>query len=102
MIFSLLFGILLGAFTVVFALQNTNSVSVKFFAWQLDGSLALILMASVLMGGVIALLLILPESIVNYFKYKRLIKENASLTDELQKQKELTLLAQENRVTEIK
>ena len=93
MIIPLIFGVLLGATTVIFALQNTITISVTFFSWQLQGSLALVLMASVVAGMITALLLVLPESIGNYFKYKKLLKENAKLTEDLRKQKELTVFA---------
>ena len=37
--------------------------------------------------------MILPESIKNYFRYRKLLKENARLEEELRKQKELTVFA---------
>ncbi len=93
MIFPLILGIILGAVSVIFALQNVTVITVTFFTWQLEGSLALILMSAIAMGVLITLLLILPESIRNYFRYKNLQKENAKLQEELRKQKELTVFA---------
>src|SRR4051812_16490273 len=100
MIIPLVVGVLLGAFSVVFALQNTQVVSVSFFAWHLEGSLALILMAALVMGVIIALLLVLPESIGSYFKYRRLVKGHANLSEELRKQKELTVSAEKRPTPE--
>ena len=93
MLFPLILGIILGALSVTFALQNIAVITVSFFHWQLSGSLSLILLLAVLMGVLITLLIILPESIRNYFKYKNLQHENKKLADDLQKQKELTFFA---------
>ena len=93
MLFPLIFGVILGAIAVIFALQNITVITVTFFTWQIEGSLALILMATLGMGILTALFIILPESIRNYFRYKNLKKENESLEEELRKQKELTVFA---------
>lgn len=87
-------GLVLGGVAVVFALQNIAVVTVTFFSWQFPpSSLAVILILSILAGILITLLILLPGSIGNYFKYKKLQKKNAELTEELRKQKELTLFA---------
>lgn len=93
MLLPLIFGVLLGAVTVIFALQNITVITVSFFSWQIEGSLALILLTTVVTGMIIAFLFVFPESIRNYFRYKKLKRENANLTEELRKQKELTVFA---------
>ncbi len=93
MIIPLTIGIVLGAVFVVFALQNITAITVTFFNWQIEGSLALILMLTLGVGVFITLLMLLPESIRNYFRYRSLKKENAALAEELRKQKELTHFA---------
>jgi uncharacterized integral membrane protein len=100
MIILFIIGLLLGAVSVVFALQNIASVTVVFFAWQLTGSLALIILMALLTGILITLLLLLPESISTYFNYRRLQKANANLAEELRKQKELTVFAKTTPPTE--
>lgn len=99
MILPLILGIVLGVLSVVFALQNIAVITVTFFSWQFQGSLALILLMAVGMGIVISLLLVLPESISNYFRYRALKKDNESLQEELRKQKELTLFARQTPAT---
>ncbi|MDO8451331.1 MAG: LapA family protein [bacterium] len=99
MIFSLTLGILLGAVSVIFALQNTAIITVKFFAWQFEGSLAFILLLTVTMGVLISLLMVLPESIKNYFRYRGLKSANAKLEEALRKQKELTVFARKTPPT---
>lgn len=89
MIIFLILGILLGGGAVVFAFQNTVPITVTFFAWQLGGSLSIILILAVLTGVLASLLIVLPESVNNYFKYRKLKKENKNLEEELGRQKEL-------------
>ena len=93
MLIFFILGLLLGGVMVIFALQNVAVITVSFFQWQLEGSLALILLLAVLAGILITLLLLLPESVSKYFKYKNLKKENQRLEEELRKQKELTVFA---------
>lgn len=92
-------GVVLGGLTVMFALQNIDVVTVSFFAWHLDGSLSLILMLATLAGIIIAFLMILPESVSGYFRYRALRRENARLEEELRKQKELTHFARKEAAT---
>lgn len=86
-------GLLLGGVAVIFSLQNVSVITVTFFSWHLTGSLALILLLAIASGIIITMLLLLPEFISNYFKYKILKRENKKLEEELRKQKELTVFA---------
>ena len=94
MIILFIVGLLLGVVSVIFALQNIAVVTISFFSWNLTGSLALILLLAITSGILIAILLLLPEFISNHFKYKSLRKDNKRLEEELRKQKELTIFAQ--------
>ena len=93
MIILFIIGLLLGAVSVIFALQNIDIVTVTFFSWHLTGSLALILLLTIAAGILVTILLILPGSVTNYFRYKKLEKENKKLIEDLRKQKELTIFA---------
>ncbi len=93
MIILFVIGLLLGAVSVIFALQNVAVITVTFFSWQITGSLALILLIAISSGVLVTVLLLLPEFVSNYFKYRSLKKENVKLTDDLRKQKELTVFA---------
>ena len=95
MIIPLILGIVLGAAAVIFALQNVTVVTLSFFSWHFDGSLALILLVAVAVGILISLLIVLPESIASHFRYRRLQKENTKLLEDLRKQKELTVFAKQ-------
>ena len=93
MIILFIIGLLLGAVSVVFALENVATITVTFFQWQVTSSLAVILISAILVGMVIVSLLLIPGSIGRYFKDKKLKKEIQRLEEELRKQKELTVFA---------
>ncbi len=100
MIIFFIVGLSLGVVSVIFALQNTVVVTISFFSWHFTGSLALILLITITSGILITTLLLLPEFINNYLKYKNLKKENKDLAEELRKQKELTVFAKNTPPTE--
>lgn len=100
MIIFFILGLLLGGISVIFALQNELIVTVAFFQWQLTGPLSVILISAIISGIVITLLILLPESVSNYFKYRSLKKEIEKLHEELRKQKELTVFAKNSPPTE--
>jgi uncharacterized integral membrane protein len=92
-------GLILGSVTVIFALQNVTVITVTFFAWQLQGSLALILIMTLLVGMLAAILIVLPEIISKFFTVRKLKKDVAHLEDELKKQKEQTIFAKKTPAT---
>lgn len=100
MIILFIVGLLLGAASVIFALQNVDIITVSFFSWHLTGSLALILLVAIATGVMIAFLLLLPKSVSDYLKYRSLQAENKKLEEELRKQKELTVFAKNTPATE--
>ncbi len=89
MIILFILGILLGAVAVMFSLQNIEMVEVVFFSWQLEGSLATILLLAITTGIIATLLILLPGSIKNSWYVRKLKGENARLEEDLRKQKEL-------------
>ncbi|MEO5635132.1 MAG: LapA family protein [Candidatus Paceibacterota bacterium] len=100
MIILFIIGILLGAVSVIFAFQNVAVITVSFFSWELTGPLAYVLLLAITSGILIAVLMLLPESIGNHFRYRSLRKENEKLAEELKKQKELTVFAKNTPPTE--
>lgn len=93
MIILFILGLVLGGIAVVFALQNVALVTVTFFSWHIEGSLAMILILSIISGILITLLLLLPGTIQTSLTLRRLKKETKKLEEELRKQKELTVFA---------
>ncbi len=87
MLIFIVLGALIGAGGVIFALQNNVAITVGFFAWQLHGSLALILIMTMAMGVLFSLLITIPEVIRDNFRFRELKKQNAILADDIAKQK---------------
>lgn len=102
MIIFLIFGLIITVIAVVAALQNTDLVTVTFFSGSLTGSIAILLLSSLLIGVIITLLLILPSTLKGYFRYRKLKNEVNKLTEELRKQKELTVFAKNDIKDEAK
>ncbi len=90
MIIFLILGVLVGAVSVVFVLQNITAVSVSFLAWHLDGSLAVILFLAFASGVLMTLLFLLPSFIRDEFRYSRSKKQIRALQDELATAKQPT------------
>lgn len=70
--------------TVVFAIQNVAAVPISLLFWQVQGSLALVLLVALVIGALIALLFALPSIYRNRREISRLRKEIASLEAELE------------------
>jgi uncharacterized integral membrane protein len=83
MIIFLILGLILGGLSVIFALQNVIPVTVTFFAWQMQGSLSLILLLAVLSGVMICGLLSVPEVIRNHMRFTTLKNQKKELEKEL-------------------
>lgn len=56
----IIIALVIAVLAVIFALQNTMVVTVTFLLWSFNGSLALVLLFSVLVGVLISLLASLP------------------------------------------
>jgi uncharacterized integral membrane protein len=82
MLFLLVLGILLGATSVIFALQNVTVVTVSFFAWQVTAPLALVLLSTILSAVIVTLLVLLPSLIQEAMYVKTLKKQQRELEKE--------------------
>jgi uncharacterized integral membrane protein len=87
MLLSLLFGIILGGLTVVFALQNVATVTVNLWAWQFSAPLAIVLLGTIMSGIVVTLLILLPNMIRDELYLKALKREKREVEDELARQR---------------
>lgn len=94
-----LLGLVIGVLVVIFTLQNIAVITVTFFSWQFTGSLSLIMLMTMLTGVLVALLMVLPQSIDTFLKSKRFKKEIKRLEDELHHQKQLTIFAKKTLPT---
>lgn len=80
-------GIILGGGLVVFALQNLAPVMVSFFGWNIQGSVAVIVLVAFLAGVIVSLLFSLSSAITGMINESRLKKHNALLQKDLEEHK---------------
>ena len=91
MYFSLIIMFLLMLVIIVASIQNSISLDLKFFTWNLQLSLAALMFYSALIGAAIVAILTLPKLVSKYLKIRSLKKEIDELkrkTPELEKQQE--------------
>ena len=70
-------GIALGLGLALFALQNGMPVAVQFLMWQVNGSLAAVVLVSAAAGALVSLLFGLPLLIAARWKVRALERELA-------------------------
>ncbi len=80
---SFIIGILLGGAVVVFALQNVAPVMVTFLSWSFQGSVAFIVIVSVLIGVVINMLFSASAFLKGMLTESKLNRNNHDLRNEL-------------------
>lgn len=97
MILSLLVGFVLGAATLLFALQNTEVVALSFMGYAFESSLALLVLTSVGVGIVISILAFIPSAIARSFRIMGLKKENKMLAEKVEEQAASQIVTTMNR-----
>lgn len=97
----LILGIIIAIAAVIFALQNNLPVVVTIALWSFEGSLALVLLASLGLGALIAGLLSSPAVIRGQWTAGRLRKQVAELERQLaeQQQRNRELAAEATRLS---
>jgi len=78
----LISGIAFAICAVLFALQNNIPVTVSFFAWSFDGSLALVLLITLGLGAMIAGLVSTPAVIRGQWAGKRMQRQVTTLEEQ--------------------
>lgn len=63
MVFSLILALVFAVVAVIFALGNPESVTVTFLSFQVEGSLAMVLLITAAVGILIGVLLMTPSAI---------------------------------------
>lgn len=79
----LIFALIIAALAVVFALQNTALTTVTFLFWTFNGSLALILLFSLIVGAIVSILVSSPALIRDKLTIRNQKKRIAELEADL-------------------
>ncbi len=82
MLVFIVIALLIAILAVIFALQNTVMVSITFLAWNIHGSLALVLLVTLAAGVVISLLASLPSLVRSRLTSRRQKKKLTALEAE--------------------
>src|SRR5512138_3020496 len=83
----LIFALLIAVIAVIFALQNTLTVTISFLAWKITGSLSLVLLVTLAIGALIGLLVLAPSAIKNTIAVSNHRKRIGALEKELDEHK---------------
>jgi lipopolysaccharide assembly protein A len=83
MLLSLMIGLIIGAISVVFVLQNIFPVTITFMFWEATTSLAIIILFAILIGFLLSVLLSIPGVVKNMFVISKLQTENKKLVNEI-------------------
>lgn len=86
----LLIGFIITIIAVIFAVQNAFPVTVTFFIWQFEGSLALVLLLTFVLGFITSLLTSAPNAIKRSLTTASLRKELEKLKKELEEKDRTT------------
>ena len=78
----LILALLIAIIAVIFAVQNVAVVSISFFAWHLDVSLAVALLLALAAGALIAILVAIPGRVKNSWNNTAQRKKFSSLEAE--------------------
>ena len=83
----LILALLIAVVAVIFALQNTMTVTIAFFAWETTGSLSLVLLVTLLIGILIGWLFAAPSLVKHTFRASGSRKRIGALEKELEDHK---------------
>jgi len=83
----LIVALVIALIAVIFALQNTMTITISFFVWKVTGSLSLVLLVTLAIGVVIGLLVLAPSAIKNSIAVSSHRKHIGSLEKELDEHK---------------
>ncbi|MEO8358171.1 MAG: LapA family protein, partial [Chloroflexota bacterium] len=83
----LIVALVIAVIAVIFALQNTITITVSFLAWEVTGSLSLVLLVTLAIGALIGLLVLAPSAIKNTFAVSSNRKRIGALEKELDEHK---------------
>ena len=83
----LILGLVIAVLAVIFALQNSMTITISFLAWEVTGSLSLVLLITLAIGALIGLLVLAPSVIKNSIAASNGRKRIGALEKELNEKK---------------
>jgi uncharacterized integral membrane protein len=87
MLFALILALILAILAVFFALENTMVVTVSFFGYAIDGTLALFILIALAIGVLVGVLVMIPGRIKSGISNARNRKKISTLESNLDEQR---------------
>jgi uncharacterized integral membrane protein len=94
----LILALILAIIVTIFAVQNNAPVEVSFLTFELDGSLALVLMITLSLGIIIGILVSAPSSLRRRMEIGGLKKNIRQMEKDLAQAREATILSSAPKV----
>jgi len=79
----LVLALVIAIIAVIFALQNTAAVTISFFAWEVGGSLSLVVLVTLVIGVLVGWLFVAPSLVKNSIQGANQRKRITALEKEL-------------------
>ena len=98
--FYLILALAIAIVAVIFALQNTMTITISFLAWEVTGSLSLVLLVTLAIGVLIGLLFLSPSTIKNSMAASSHRKRVGTLEKELEEHKARVAELQNSKSTD--
>ncbi|GAB4493759.1 MAG: hypothetical protein Fur0016_30170 [Anaerolineales bacterium] len=83
----LVLALVIAIIAVIFALQNTAAVTISFFAWEIGGSLSLVVLVTLVIGVLVGWLFAAPSLVKNRFQGSSQRKRISALEKEVNEYK---------------
>jgi len=80
---SIIIGLLLAIASLIFAFQNNDEIVVTFFDYSVTGSVALLIITSIIIGFIISMMIFVPGTLAAKWKIRKLQQEKQKLEKEL-------------------
>lgn len=81
----LVLALVIAIIAVIFALQNTAAVTISFFAWEVGGSLSLVVLVTLVIGVLVGWLFVAPSLVKHSFQGSGQRKRIGELEKEVEK-----------------
>lgn len=81
----LVLALVIAIIAVIFALQNTAAVTISFFAWEVGGSLSLVVLVTLVIGVLVGWLFVAPSLVKNSLQGSSQRKRIGELEKEVEK-----------------
>ncbi len=81
----LVLALVIAIIAVIFALQNTAAVTISFFAWEVGGSLSLVVLVTLVIGVLVGWLFVAPSLVKNSLQGSSQRKRITELEKEVEK-----------------